>query len=105
MMRALDDASMLDRYIEIKTKISELQEELEELKAPLMYALMEEPDEKNEYKGFEFSIQRRKTYAYSTGVQDLEETLKKAREAERHNGIAEIVKDQAILVLRSPKSG
>lgn len=105
MLRALDDASTLDRYIEIKAKISELQEELETLKGPLLYALMEEPEEKSHYKGFELSLQRRKTYAYSDKVQELEKVLKEAKQAERGNGLAEVVKDQAILVLKTMKSG
>ena len=103
MLRALDDASMLDRYIEIKAKISELQEELEELKGPLLYALMEEPEEKSEYRGFELGIQRRKSYQYTDAVQDLERTLKEAKDHERKSGAAEIVKHQAILVLKSKK--
>lgn len=101
MLRALDDASALDRYIEIKARISELQEELETLKAPLLYALMEEPEEKSHYKGFELSIQRRKTYTYSEKVQELEKVIKDAKKIERANGLAEVVKDQAILVLKT----
>lgn len=103
MLRALDDPSMVDRYIEIKAKIAELQEELEELKGPLLYALMEEPEEKSDYMGFQFSIQRRKSYEYSSNVQQLEKELKAARDHERKTGIADVVKDQAILVLKAPK--
>ncbi|MEZ4702721.1 MAG: hypothetical protein R2834_20475 [Rhodothermales bacterium] len=101
MLRALDDASILDRYLEIKARIAELEEELESLKAPLIYALMEEPRENAQYKGFELSIQRRKTYAYSEKVTELEEVLKEARAHEREAGIAEVAKDQAILVVRA----
>ena len=103
MLRALDDASMLDRYIEIKAKISELQEELEELKGPILYALMEEPEEKGTYRGFDLIIQRRKTYEYSPVVKEMEQALKETRDSERKTGIAEIVKHQAILVLKAHK--
>ncbi len=103
MLRALDDASILDRYIEIKAKISELREELEELKGPLLYALMDEPEEKGSYRGFDLSIQRRKTYEYSSDVQDMERALKEAKDRERKTGIAEIVKHQAILMLKAQK--
>ncbi len=103
MLRALDDASILDRYIEIKARISELQEELEELKGPLMYALMEEPEQKSYYHGYELSLQRRKTYAYSPEVRDMEESLKERKEMERNTGMAEVIKDQAILMLRAQK--
>ena len=103
MLRALDDASLLDRYIEIKAQISALQEELEDLKGPLLYALMEEPEEKGTYRGFDLGIQRRKTYAYSEHVKELESALKDAKAAERDNGIAEITKHQAVLVLKASK--
>lgn len=103
MLRALDDASMLDRYIEIKAQISALQEELEELKGPILFALMEEPEEKGLYRGFDLLIQRRKTYEYSPVVKDIEQALKDAKENERKTGIAEIVKHQAILVLKAHK--
>ncbi len=103
MLRALDDASLLDRYIEIKSKISELQEELDSLKGPLLYALMEEPDEKGSYRGFDLLIQRRKTYDYSPTVKDLEQALKEAKDHERKSGVAEVVKHQAILVLKAQK--
>ena len=101
MLRSLDDASMLDRYIDIKAKISELQDELEELKPYLLDALMEEPNEKSAYRGFEFSIQRRKTYDYSNSVKDLESEIKEMKASERANGTAEISKHQAILVLKN----
>ena len=103
MLRSLDDASILDRYIAIKARISELQEELETLKGPLLYALMDEPEEKGAYKGFEFSIQRRKSYEYSPAVQDLETELKEMKKTERANGTAEVTKDQAILVMKTKK--
>ncbi len=103
MLRSLDDASMLDRYIEIKAQISELQEELEALKGPLLYALMDEPEEKGSYRGFELSIQRRKTYEYTPAVQELEKTLKEEKSRERNTGAAEVVKHQAILVLKSAR--
>ena len=104
MLRGLDDASILDRYIEIKTQIAALQEELEELKGPLLAALMDEPESKSDYKGFEFSIQRRKTYAYSPHVEELERALKDAKAIERSSGTAQVMKDQAILMMKTRKS-
>ncbi|MEM8488698.1 MAG: hypothetical protein AAF564_24340 [Bacteroidota bacterium] len=103
MLRALDDASMLDRYIEIKAQISELQEELDHLKPYLLDALMDEPEQKGTYQGFNLLIQRRKSYAYSPAVEELEKTLKAAKEHERSAGLAEVVKDQAILVLKTAR--
>ena len=103
MLRALDDKGILDRYIEIKQQISELEEELESLKGPLLDALMEEPETRADYHGFQFKIQFRKTYSYSDKVKELEGILKKAREHEKSAGIAEIVKDKAVLVMTTPK--
>lgn len=103
-MRSLDDVSVLDRYIAIKTKISELEEELDQLKPQILFALMDEPDELADYKGFNFSIQRRKTYGYSEKVKELEQVLKDARDHERKQGIATVEKDQAILVMKAPRT-
>lgn len=103
MLRALDDKGLLDRYIEIKQQLSELEEELESLKGPLLDALMEEPDSRAEYHGFQFKIQYRKTYSYSEKVKELEDILKKAREHEKSSGIAEVVKDKAVLVMTTQK--
>ena len=102
-MRSLDDTSVLDRYIDIKAQISELEEELERLKPEILHALMDEPDELADYKGVNFSIQRRKSYSYSEKVQELEGILKEAKAHEREQGIAMIEKQKAILIMKTPK--
>lgn len=102
-MRALNDASVLDRYIAIKAQISELEEELEQLKPEILHALMDEPKEVAGYKGFNFSIQRRKTYTYSPKVQELEDVIKEAKAHERSEGIATIEKQKAILIMKAAK--
>ena len=102
-MRSLDDISVLDRYIRIKAQISELEEELERLKPEILNALMDEPKELTNYRGFNFSIQRRKSYTYSPKVQELESVLKDARAHERENGIATIEKQKAILIMKASK--
>jgi P2-related tail formation protein len=104
MLRALDDASVLDRYLEIKAQLAALEEELETLKSPLLFALMDEPGQKALHRGFEISVQRRKTFAYSDKVQELEDVLKEAKAHEREAGLAEVTKDQAILVVRAVKT-
>ena len=102
-MRSLDDTSVLDRYIAIKAQISELEEELEELKPEILNALMDEPKEVANYKGFNFSLQRRKTYSYSPKVKELESVLKEAKAHERDEGIATIDKHKAILVMKADR--
>lgn len=103
-MRELEDASIMDRYIATKAKISELQEELDEMKGALLYALMEEPEEKFNHKGFEFSIQRRKQWAgYSDNVAYLTDELKALKKHEQKHGPAEMVKDSAVLILKQSK--
>lgn len=102
-MRSLDDAAVLDRYIAIKAQITELEEELEHLKPEILNALMDEPKELAAYKGFNFSIQRRKSYAYSPKVKELEGILKEAKAHEREQGIATIEKQKAILVLKADR--
>ena len=103
MLRSLDDASVLDRYIAIKAQIAELQEELDALKAPLLYALMDEPEEKANYKGFQLEIRRQKRYSYPEQIQTMERELKEARDHARKTGLAVVEKDSAILVLRAAR--
>ena len=102
-MRSLNDNSTLDRYISIKAQISELEEELSELKPEILNALMDEPKEQSSYKGFSFSIQRRKTWDYSPKVQELKDVLKEAQKHERVNGIATEKKHSAVLVMKAEK--
>lgn len=102
-MRSLDDASVLDRYINIKAQIAELEEELEKLKPEILNALMDEPKEVADYKGFSFTVQRRKTYGYSPKVNELEAIIKEAKAHERENGIASIKKQSAILVMKAAR--
>lgn len=99
MIRDLDDPKMLDRYIEIKAAISELEEELEEIKPHIQYALMGEDRETYDHMGFSFRLTRRKTYKYSDEIERATKGINDAKAQERADGTAEVIKDQVILQL------
>jgi len=104
-MRALDDKNQVQQYLELKAQIQELTEQMEQLKGPLLYALMEEPEQKHQALGMEFTIQTRKTWGnYSESVTRLAEQLKLKKKQEQIDGVAEITKHQSILVVKPART-
>lgn len=99
-LRYLDDQAELDRFLELKAEKERIESELEGLKPLILSAVMEEPDGKAEHLGFELSYYRRKSYDYSEKVVEMEKQLKAAKKYEEASGIAEITKQQAILVVK-----
>ena len=103
-MRNLDDPKMVERYLQLKAQMEEITEQLDEMKGPLLYALMEEDQQKHEALGCEFSIQYRKTWGnYSQSVTRMEQELKLKKKQEQADGVAEVVKHQSILMVKRAK--
>lgn len=103
-MRNLDDKAKLDRFLELKGQIAELTEEFDGLKDEVLYALMEEPEQKYQYKGFEFTVQRRKKWKYSPAVKSYTDELKALKKLEEANGTAELQSQTAFPVVKAIKS-
>ena len=102
-MRHLDSIAPLDQYLELKAEIKRLDEEMRALQPLLLDALMDEPGETFEHRGYRLSIQRRRTYAYSEAVDALKDDLRHLRRQEEATGIAQIRTDKAVLVLSPVK--
>jgi hypothetical protein len=89
-----DNKPLLDRYLDIKAKIAQLEEELAAMKSEVFAVVDDLAAETNEkrytYKGFDFTVQYRTTYSYSEEVEDTTEWLKQKKRAEEKNGTAKI---------------
>lgn len=103
-LRALDDQSKLDRYLEIKAQIKQLEEELDGLKDDIFYALQEEPEQKCTHLGCDLSIQYRNIYEYSEQLRIDEQEIKARKKYEESAGIAAIVRQTGYVVVRQAKA-
>ena len=100
-MRYLNDLTPIERYLELKDRRAAIDAELDELKPLITAALMEEDGEAYEFAGFRFSLQRRKSYAYSDRVKELEQQLRAIKRQEERNGTAELVRQTAYPVVKA----
>lgn len=102
-MRALEDQTVLDRYIEIKAEMARLENEIEDLRGQIIYALFEEDDEKYSHHGFTFYLTSRKYYDYSPAVQEAKDNLYRMKKHEEASGVAPLKKHISILNLKELK--
>ena len=88
----LTSQQCLDRYVEVKNLIKELEAEADALKPNVISYIEDNSNDGQKYIGKKFRayIQRRPSYTYSVELQKLEAQLKAKKEAERDNGIAKI---------------
>jgi hypothetical protein len=88
----MDETKLLDEYLELKSKISELEEKLELLKPAVFDFIDDKLRETNEkyfpFRGFKFELQYRTSYNYSEEVFDMESRLKEIKKQEERDGIA-----------------
>ncbi|MEM1095787.1 MAG: hypothetical protein AAGJ10_14410 [Bacteroidota bacterium] len=100
-MRYLNDLTPVDRYLALKAQRAEIDTELDMIKPLLTAALMEEDGEVFDYRGHRFSIQRRKSYAYSERVDELAMQLRAIKKQEERNGTATLTKHSAYPVVKA----
>ncbi len=99
-LRALDDDQVLDRYLDVKAEIDRLTRELDGLKPVLTAALWDEPDHRTVHRGYEIALGFRKTYEYSEDVKVMERGVKKAKEYERHAGLAALTTERSFPIVK-----
>ena len=113
-MRALEDITPIDRYLELKALMEEHKEEMDALKPILMDALVMEDGEKYQRSGFEFTIQRRKTWEYdeeikadidqfNSEIKHFKTEIKNLEEHAKHTGKARVFKYTPVLVVKAKK--
>ena len=113
-MRALEDLTLVDRYLELKALMEEYKEEMDTLKPMLMDALVMEDGEKYQRSGFEFTIQRRKTWEYDEDIQSdidsfnkeikhFKNEIKELEKHAQHTGKAKVSKFTPVLMVKAQK--
>ncbi len=96
-----DDERAVARFLELKARIRELKEELDELKPRVTALVMDQPDEMTAtFEGAALKVYYRTYYDYSDVVDELNEQLKATKSYERAHGIATIRKQRAVLQVR-----
>ena len=100
-LRYLDSDEPLRRFIQIKSEITQLQSELDELKPLITAALWEEPDNATIFLSHEIKLATRRFYEYSEAVENLSNKLKSLKKQEEHNGPAVIVKQISFPVCKA----
>lgn len=103
-----EDDELIREYLTLKMLVSEAEERLDALKPRLIDMVLDQPDDDGRRPracayGFEFSLQFRRSYEYSAHVQELADQLKATRKYEEAHGIAQVTKQQAILVTKALK--
>jgi hypothetical protein len=88
----LTSQQCLERYVELKNLIKELESEIDTLKPNVISYIEDNSDDGNKYVGKKFRayIQRRANYVYSSKIQKLVAQLDKEKKAERDKGIAQV---------------
>ena len=94
-MRYLDDLSPVYRFLDLKAQRAAIDAELDALRPLLTAALMEEDGETYQCRGHRFTVQRRRSWAYSDRVSEAERDLKAMKRREERDGTAEIVRHVA----------
>ena len=87
-LRALDDASDLDRFLDLRRERDRIDAELAALSPVILAALQAEDGGRLDVAGFTLEACTRPAYAYSPEVVETEAYLKDLRAAERKSGTA-----------------
>lgn len=96
-----DDEQAVARYLELKSRIRDLKEELKALKPRITALVLDQPDEPAAtFEGVAMKVYYRTYYDYSEVVADLTDQLKATKSYERAHGIATIRKQHAVLQVR-----
>ena len=103
-----EDDALIREYLTLKTLVSEAEERLDALKPRLIDMVLDQPDDDGKGPrahayGFEFSLQFRRSYEYSEHVRELTDQLKATKKYEEAHGIAQITKQQAVLMTKTLK--
>lgn len=79
----------VDRFIELKRQIGELEDELDKIKDDV-FKVVDEAGGKSEYEGFTIRCNKKPKYEYSEEYQAKNDELKKLKKSEVEDGVATI---------------
>lgn len=94
-----EQGNLIDRYVGLKSRLREIQEELKELKPKVVAALSESGVVVDDRVG-KVRVAKRTQWRYSEDVARLQAMIQEKKREEREQGIAEVRDETAYLVVR-----
>lgn|SRR3990167_5625533 len=91
------------KYIDLKSQITALEEELKEVGEVLKQDIIENGEETVLTQYGSFYLTRRKKWQYSPAVLSLESSLKETKKEEEQTGLAKTVEETVSLAFRGKK--
>ncbi|MFQ3607908.1 MAG: hypothetical protein SNJ55_04675 [Chloroherpetonaceae bacterium] len=99
-----DREQLLRRYIALKEKAREIDEEIESMKGEIFFTIsqMQEESGKKEivFEDYAFTIGYRKSYEYPIHIKEMEKELKAAKKEAEASGEASLVADTGYVTLK-----
>lgn len=94
---------LIDRYVEVKTRLQELRRELRDLKPRVIEAIQDAGGAHDERLG-RVKVAKRPQWKYSDEVARLQEAIKDKKKEEREAGVAVVAEETSYLLVR-PEAG
>ncbi len=101
--QSMEQDSLIDRYVDLKSRLKEIQAELKELQPQVVAALSESGVVVDDRVG-KVRVAKRTQWRYSADVTRLQAMIREKKREEREQGIAE-VQDQTAYVMIRPSGG
>jgi uncharacterized Zn finger protein (UPF0148 family) len=99
-----DREELLRRYIALKEKAKEIEEQIESLRSNIFFTvsqMLEETREKQVvFEDYVFTVQYRKTFDYPSQIKKMEDELKAAKKEAEASGEAILKSDKGFVVLK-----
>ncbi|MFN3345130.1 MAG: hypothetical protein ACK412_05730 [Chloroherpetonaceae bacterium] len=99
-----DREELLRRYIALKEKAKEIEEQIESLKSNVFFTVSEMLEQTGEkqvvFEDYVFTVQYRKTFDYPPQIKKMEEELKAAKKEAEASGEAILKSDNGFVVLK-----
>lgn len=99
-----DREELLRRYIALKEKAKEIEEQIESLKSNVFFTVSEMLEQTGEkqvvFEDYVFTVQYRKTFDYPPQIKKMEEELKAAKKDAEASGEAILKSDNGFVVLK-----
>ncbi len=99
-----DREELLRRYIALKEKAKEIEEQIESLRSDIFSTVSEMLEQTGEkqvvFEDYVFTVQYRKTFDYPPQIKKMEEELKAAKKEAEASGEAILKSDNGFVVLK-----
>lgn len=95
--------NIIERYMELRQKMADIQDELEFLQATVIDQLRTHGSA-FQYQGAELKLRVYRAWQYSDEVKVLQDKLTEARRHQRQNGVAVVTEERDVLVFKGSRN-